>query len=365
MAIFSSDRTFFMGANTPGGFAGDPAALYDGADGWQAFFIKSGPGTGKSSLMRRVAQRMSEEGRRVEVLICSSDPDSLDGVWMPDIRACVIDATAPHVAEPACYGAVETVVSLGDALDGAAVRAHREEILSCQRENAEAHRRVRRFMGAAATLLADSARLASESLDRRKVVRSAERLAARELADASPAPDGGFAGEQRRFLTAVTPQGVQTLLPTALALCPRVFVLDDEHGVAAPLYLQTVRDKALSRGVPFYACPSPLLPDQLSHLLLPTLGVAILTSNRLHKVDLPVYRRIHAARFLDADALARHKNRLGFNRRAAKQLLDEAVAAATLAKSWHDRLEAPYVAAMDWDAAARIEADLMRKLLQI
>ena len=363
MTTFPSDRTFFMGANTPGGFVGDPAALYDGADGWRAFLIKSGPGTGKSSLMRRVAQRMAEEGRRVEVLICSSDPDSLDGVWMPELRACVLDATAPHVAEPDCWGAVETVVSLGDALRTNEVRAAREEIQTCQRENAEAHRRVRRFMGAAATLLADSARLAAESIDRDKVIRSAERMAAREL-DPN-ATTGEFRGEQRRFLSAVTPKGMKTLFSTAFAMCPRVFVLEDEYGVAAPLYLQTVRAKALARGIPFYACPSPLFPDQLDHLLLPTLGVAILTSSRLHKADVPVYRRIHAARFVSADAVARHKNRLHFSRRAVKGLLDEAVAAASLAKSWHDRLEAPYVAAMDWEAAGRIEADLMRQLLQI
>ena len=146
-------------------------------------------------------------------------------------------------------------------------------------------------------------------------------------------------------------------------MCPRVFVLDDEHGVVAPLFLQTVRTKAAARGLPLYECPSPLFPEGLDHLLLPTLGIAILTSNRLHKVDFPVYRRIHAARFVDPDALMRHKSRLGFNRRSAKQLLDEAVAAATLAKSWHDRLEAPYIAAMDWDVAAGIEARLMSELL--
>lgn len=363
MTTIPTERIFFMGANTPGGFVGDPAALYDGDAGWRAFLIKSGPGTGKSSLMRRVAQRMIEAGHTTEVLICSSDPDSLDGVWMPDIRTCVLDATAPHAAEPGCFGAVETVVSLGDALRSDKVRAAREEILACQRQNAEAHRRVRRFMGAAAALMADSARLAAESLDRGKVIRSAERLAARELTDPPVGGDCGLSGEQRRFLTAVTPKGIQTLFGTALALCPRVFVLDDEHGVAAPLFLQTVRAKAAARNIPFYACPSPFSPDKLEHLLLPSLGVAILTSNRLHKVDFPVYRRIHASRFLDVGALARHKNRFGFNRRAAKQLLDEAVAAAALAKTWHDRLEAPYIAAMDWDAAAGIEARLTSELL--
>ena len=36
---------FFLGANTPGGFVGYIDDLYDAKDGWQAYIIKSGPGT--------------------------------------------------------------------------------------------------------------------------------------------------------------------------------------------------------------------------------------------------------------------------------------------------------------------------------
>lgn len=88
---------FFMGANTPGGFSGYLDDLYDVNDGWRAFLIKSGPGTGKASLMRSVLRRMTERGVEATAILCSSDPDSLDGVILPGLKACIIDATAPHV----------------------------------------------------------------------------------------------------------------------------------------------------------------------------------------------------------------------------------------------------------------------------
>ena len=45
MAETKTPIRFFMGANTPGGFVGYLDDLYDPADGWRAYLIKSGPGT--------------------------------------------------------------------------------------------------------------------------------------------------------------------------------------------------------------------------------------------------------------------------------------------------------------------------------
>ncbi|MBO5797021.1 MAG: ATPase, partial [Clostridia bacterium] len=45
---------FFLGANTPGGFVGYMPESYAAGEGWRVYIIKSGPGTGKSTFMRRV-----------------------------------------------------------------------------------------------------------------------------------------------------------------------------------------------------------------------------------------------------------------------------------------------------------------------
>ena len=87
---------FFLGANTPVGFVGYLDDLYDPADGWQAYIIKSGAGTGKSSLMRFILQKMTELGFDAEAICCSSDPHSLDGVIFRQLKLCLLDGTAPH-----------------------------------------------------------------------------------------------------------------------------------------------------------------------------------------------------------------------------------------------------------------------------
>lgn len=87
---------FFLGANTPQGFVSRFDQLADASDGWRSFILKGGPGTGKSTLMKRVAKNVEEHCPLVEIIHCSSDVDSLDGVIAPAIKTSVADGTAPH-----------------------------------------------------------------------------------------------------------------------------------------------------------------------------------------------------------------------------------------------------------------------------
>ncbi|MGN0172224.1 MAG: hypothetical protein ACI39E_05535, partial [Acutalibacteraceae bacterium] len=164
--------------------------------------------------------------------------------------------------------------------------------------------------------------------------------------------------ETRRFLSAVTPEGSVVFSDTAAALCPRLFVIEDEYGAVSARCLARLRSAALAAGLDIISCACPLFPHtKLEHLLIPSIGVGFLTSNSRHKMDFPVYRRIHAARFIDASVLKAKKQQLSFNRRAAGELLLEAVRAAEETKKHHDRMEALHVAAMDWELWEQI-ADL-------
>ena len=79
------------------------------------YIIKGGPGTGKSSFMRRISRSAKERGERVEYYFCSSDPSSLDGIVMHTEKGLVgiVDGTAPHVREPKYPGAYDEIIDLG------------------------------------------------------------------------------------------------------------------------------------------------------------------------------------------------------------------------------------------------------------
>lgn len=95
--IASSQIHYFLGANSPTGFY----SLYDHllpCEGARCIYIiKGGPGCGKSTLMRRVAQAAQAAGEPVEYILCSGDPGSLDAVLLPRQQVALVDGTAPHV----------------------------------------------------------------------------------------------------------------------------------------------------------------------------------------------------------------------------------------------------------------------------
>lgn len=91
-----SKVSFFLGANTPAGFYSLYDQMIEPGTARRIYLLKGGPGCGKSSLMRRVARALEAGGEPVEYILCSGDPDSLDAVIFPNLRAAVVDATAPH-----------------------------------------------------------------------------------------------------------------------------------------------------------------------------------------------------------------------------------------------------------------------------
>ena len=148
---------FFLGATTPAGFKGYFEPLRH-EPGMQMYLIKSGPGCGKSTLMKRLAQAAEQQGQPIEKIHCASDPDSLDGVVFLQKHAAILDATAPHVVEPDAPGADEIVVSLYHTIDAEKLAAHRDEVKALFARNAALRGRAARYIASAGSLMLDSRR---------------------------------------------------------------------------------------------------------------------------------------------------------------------------------------------------------------
>jgi len=353
---------FYLGANTAKGFYSLFDELYDPYGDWRAYVIKGGPGTGKSGMMKAIAAACGKEGLDAERIWCSSDPKSLDALIFHDVRVCVADGTAPHVIEPKFPGAVETLINLGDFWDAEKLRADRESIVDLTTGCASMHKRCVRFLQAAESLDRDVKRIASSCVDREKLDRYASRLAAREFG----APRGRVGAEKRRFLGAVTPQGICMRTETVTELCGEVMVVEDEYGAAAPLLLDHLRRYALGSGLDVISCPCVLDPDgPPEHLFVPETGFGAVTSNSLHRFEIPGASTVRYARFTDTAKLKEHKCRVSFSRRTEKELLEEAVVSLQNALELHDRIETYYVGAMDFgrveEVAARVAGEILMR----
>jgi len=337
---------FFLAVSSPQGFASRFSELSDAGEDWHTYIIKGGPGTGKSTMMEQVAEALLPYDSNAELIYCSSDPSSLDALIFHTLKISFVDGTDPHVVEPKYIGACETIIQLSECFDYDLLYQQRKEIKLLTNENRALQERSNRFLTAAGTLISDTARLALEATDIPKIIQYGQRFSHREFK-----PLKGKAGrEYARFLSAITPQGIKFFSETVPVYCDRIYVIDDDYGVIARILLETIRSYALTANYDTIGCYCPISPfDKLEHLLIPEAGIGFVSSNKWHKQDFSEARKIHSRRFIDTAMLKGRRQRINFNRKAAKELLHEAIALKQEAKEVHDLLEEYYVSAMDFE----------------
>ena len=353
--IKSTGVGFFLGASTPGGFTSLFDELLGPEDGWRLYILKGGPGTGKSTLLRRVAAEADRRGLFCERIFCSSDPDSLDAVLLPSLKVSVADGTAPHVLEPVYPGARDVTVELGVCRNDRLLYEKRAEVLRLTDENRALHEGARRYIAAAAAADAELRLLARRALREDALLAYARRLEERILPRTN-----GEARRRRRFLTAVTPKGVFTLRDTPPALCERRLSVSDPWGAAAETLLKSFASASEQGGGRDLFCPSFLDPETPQALFLPEADFGVLHTEV--RSDAQGTRTLRAERFYDREALSEAGARLRFVRKAKRDLLGQAVALVRRAKAVHDDLEALYAEAMDFDAVRRIGDELIGEI---
>ncbi|MGD6794785.1 hypothetical protein [Metabacillus indicus] len=88
----------FLGAATPDGAADFIPNLT--ADIEKRYFIKGRAGSGKSTMLKKIAAAGADKGFDVEIYHCGFDPNSLDMVILRELGLAIFDSTAPHEYEP-------------------------------------------------------------------------------------------------------------------------------------------------------------------------------------------------------------------------------------------------------------------------
>ncbi len=356
----SNKKKVFLAANSPNGFVSLFDELYNPYQNCRAYIIKGGPGTGKSSLMKKLGAAAEEKGLDVIYVYCSSDPQSLDGVIIPQLGVSVADGTAPHVLEPKFPGACENILNLGAFWNEKELFKNADKIRALSLENSLAHRRSTRFLSAAGALIEENARLLSPLVLEEKLNGFARRFCAREKLKKHGAVPGK---KMNCFLSGITPEGSVFFEETIRALASRVLALEDEFGAVSPLLIERVGEAAAQGGFDVIFCHCPMRPKECEHLIIPELSLAVVTLRSTHKTSLPVSRTVRSKRFLDDDALRLHRRRLLLNERLSVQLTESAVEALSNAKRLHDELEGYYIRSMDFDALNEFSKKFIFSLL--
>lgn len=350
----------FPGGNTSKGFFSYYDHVLTQEKAKRIFILKGGPGVGKSTFMKKIAEGMCEKGFDVEYMHCSSDPDSLDGVVFPDLNIAILDGTAPHIVDPKNPGAVDEIINLGQFWREEGIAVNKDQILGINQEIGRYFTRAYCYIQAAYSLYRDSEAIFEQATDHGK----ANVLIANTVEEIfNGIGPSELVGKQRHlFASAITPKGLVNYL-SSLLTTEKVIAVYGNHGTGTERLLERVRMAAAERGLYTESYYCALNPHKLEHLIIPELEVSLTTRNEAHDGEKAPLGEIDFNLLLNDTILEKYQQELRFNQEEYEKLLDRAIATIQNAKRLHDDLESYYIPNMNFSEVQKCQDALLERLL--
>ncbi len=350
---------YFLAANACGGFYNEFSGSYSATDNWKAYIIKGGPGTGKSTLMKKAAMKAAEKGIPMELFPCSSDPSSLDGVAFPTKKVIILDGTSPHIVEPKYPAVCEQIVNTGDFWDDRKLKGRGKDLIELTDLNKAYHKKASQYITAAGQIAKYNYGVSLSAADIDKCYDFGFKLAKANIPKKS-----GKSTENIRFLSGYTPDGFMFYGSTINLVTKKQIVISDKYGAVSSIIFSSIRDYAKQYGYKIITVKNCLLPEDITdHIIIPELSLAFCRET----LDMPIEnteRRIHARRFFANEILAKNRQKLNFNRRIVKELLIKACENLKAAKLIHDQMEKYYIDIMDFEGLNAYTDKIINKIFE-
>lgn len=349
----SSEQRYFAAGSTGDGFVNMFGDYFDPDKLDRLYIIKGGPGTGKSTVMKRLAAEAERRGYDPVRILCSSDPSSLDGVLVPELSLGIVDGTAPHQRDPVYPGAVDVIFDLYPFFNVGKLRSQREEIRRLSSLSAVLRKGAEKCRRFAALAMTERLAVTDQCCDREKLSSAAERCVS--------GIRGGSGVPEHRQISAYSTDG-RTVLDTYERLCASKVAVCDEHG-SAYIFMNELKKLLERAGIGFMYSTDALLPKNCDAILIKGDGRYFSVTGRAESIDRKAYGKvINMKRFVVKDRLKDVRGRLRLCERAAATLENEAARLTREAGRVHGRIEGIYKNAVDFDGVSRMTDELIRSV---
>ena len=347
----NGEDAYFAGGNTETGFIGNYGDIANENELERVYIIKGGPGTGKSTMMKAIAERAKSEGNSIEYYRCGSDPESLDCIVL-DGKIAVLDGTAPHVCEMKYPVVKSDIIDVSKYLDIAKLEPYKDKIISASAmktvEYASAYRYMKATSVAETEMLENSSRL----FDSTKAVKYIERFI-KNLGKHT-----GTGRVKYRYTHAVTMKGMFAI-DTMTNMGETRYTVTDSFSVAS-LFMNMLKDALQKCG---FALTVGLVPlgGHISGIYIHDADIGISVGEREEDT-----KNINMNRFVTQDIKDTVKGKVRLGAKVRESCLTEAASSLSKAAEYHFLLEEIYKTAMDFDALSgetdSVTEDILHRL---
>lgn len=318
-------KHYFASANTGLQFYNLFSNINDDSKKGMLYIIKGGPGTGKSTLMKKLGEYFYNKGEEIEYFHCSSDPSSLDGVRLKNHNIAIVDGTAPHVTEATLPSIKEKIINVGENICES-VGEHENKIRECIAKKAIHYKIAYSLIEAAAKLYECNWEIYKSLSLHDEVVKKAASVF--QTLNATKVEGEGKI--RKLFLTAIAGDGEVNYEKNN----NYKNIIEIEHNdFVATKALEIVNTSLIQNGFNTTCFCNVLVPSNLESIYIDQLDIFIKTS----KIQLPTENK-------EFDELVKA------NIKQIEILKKMVAKVLSLAKKQHLQIEKFYIAAMDFEA---------------
>ena len=351
-------RHLFPGGNTSKGFYSFYRYILSQEDSNRIICIKGGPGTGKSSLMKKIGKHFGEMGYSIEYHHCSSDNNSLDGVVIQELKVALLDGTSPHIVDPINPGAVDEILNVGVALDSKFLAENKKDIIKLNKEIGKSFKRAYRFLGSAKSIHEDWSVLNSESLKPFAVSDLIDTICASLPIDKSKS---GHGNDRHIFSTAFTPNGIVSYNEDLSKEVENLIVIKGGPGFGKSEILRKVGLSLQKSGYFVEYLHDPFIPERIENILVPEASIGIFTSNEISNITYPSVT-YNMSDFCSKSSLLDRVNETLYDQKQFDSLVTKGLSCINHSKALHDQLETFYIQAMDFSVVDILYNETIKKI---
>lgn len=355
---------FFAAVNSYEGFKSYYKDIFGNLN--RLYIIKGGPGTGKSTLMRKVADEAENQGHSVEFFYCSSDPTSLDGVLITSLGIGIVDGTAPHLMDADLPGARDEIVNLCDFWKSEKLREARTDIEILNKRKSAGYSTVFSYLSAIGDINRDKISVLTSVIDSEKINNFAHRFVRTNASKKTIDISGEiFSGSDIRVTEAFGMFGKKYLTSFEEASDTHYFI-SDRYGIA-PILLRSILKSmpeyggrtVIGIGAPNGEICGLLLPDK-------SVSITVLRSENEHFANTDESesspRIISTERFIRKELFKTVKPRIKRAEKYTEILMNETETAFADIRMNHFAIEDIYKGAMDFCKEDEYTKKLIKKI---
>ena len=343
-------RRMFPGGNTAEGFYSFHNNIID--DNRNMLYILKGmPGGGKSSLMKEVGEKALEEGYTVEYHHCPSDPNSIDGIVIDELKIAIVDGTAPHIIDPVYPGLKDKLIDLGTFIDSDKLAKNEEKIIEAKLNNKIAYSRAYGYFKSAKNIYNIILENNKRGMDFIKLNKETTRLI--DEIFSKNHKKIGMSKTRHMFSSANTPEGYIDYTNTILENIDNIYYIEGEIGTGKSTILKRLMEIGNIEGYIMEIYHNPTIPEKIESIIIKELKTCI-TSNE-KALEFP-HKKINLNNYFDSKI----KNNRDYE--IYNLLIEESIKNLALAKVNHEILEESYRNSIDFNGVNKIKQDIIGEI---